>query len=171
MIGCDECEDLKGLARNTVLNCDVNHLGQKMGKGFIPKREMIPEVSIRVSDTGQRYDALLRISEALSACGEPEDLTSILSDHLRDSLEFFQFYILVYKENSTDAELAVVGSEKSLNSAYADERVPARLKQGNAVFKSDRWFLYPSRHRIGAWAPSACQAPQALFTVPKTFRS
>jgi hypothetical protein len=117
---------------------------------------MSPEISIRVSDTGQRYEALLRISEALSACREPEDLTSILSDHLREFLDFFQFYIIVYKENSAEVEWAVVGSEKSLVSAYADvpvqerpswrayatqqpfhiadwdadERVPVRLKQG-----------------------------------------
>ena len=120
---------------------------------------MSPEISIRTSDTGQRYKALLRISEALSACREPEDLTSILSDHLREFLDFFQFYIIVYKENSTEVEWAVVGSEKSLVSAYAnvpvqerpswrayatqepfhiadwdaDERVPARLKQGIAA--------------------------------------
>jgi GAF domain-containing protein len=130
-----------------------------MMKGFIPKREMSPEISIRTSDTGQRYEALLRISEALSACREPEDLTSILSDYLREFLDFFQFYILVYKENSSEVEWAVVGSEKSLISAYADvpvqerpswrayatqepfhiadwdadERVPARLKRGIAA--------------------------------------
>jgi hypothetical protein len=138
------------------VNCGVNHWGPKIRKGLIPKREMSPEISIRVSDTGQRYEALLRISEALSACREPEDLTSILSDHLREFLDFFQFYIIVYKENSAEVEWAVVGSEKSLVSAYADvpvqerpswrayatqqpfhiadwdadERVPVRLKQG-----------------------------------------
>src|ERR1700739_1899425 len=119
---------------------------------------MTPNVSIRVSDAEQRYEALLRISEALSACAEPEDLTRILSSHLHEFLDFFQFYIIVYKENSTEVEWAVVGSEKSLVSAYADvpvherpswrayatqepfhiadwdadERVPARLKQGIA---------------------------------------
>jgi formate hydrogenlyase transcriptional activator len=107
---------------------------------------------------GSRYEAVLRISEALSACGEPEELTRILSEQLRGFLEFFQFYIIVYKENSAEIEWAVVGSEKNLISAYADvpvedrpswrayatqepfhiadweadERVPARLKQGIA---------------------------------------
>ena len=120
---------------------------------------MSPKISIGASDTGQRYEALLRISEALSACREPEDLTRILSDHLREFLDFFQLYIIVYKENSAEVEWAVVGSEKSLVSAYhdvpvqerpswrayatqepfhiadwdADERVPARLKQGIAA--------------------------------------
>lgn len=107
---------------------------------------------------GSRYEAVLRISEALSACRETEDLTRILSEQLRGFLDFFQFYIIVYKENSTEIEWAVVGSERNLISAYADvpvegrpswrayasqepfhiadwdadERVPARLKQGIA---------------------------------------
>jgi formate hydrogenlyase transcriptional activator len=124
--------------------------------GVLPKHEISPGTSIRERAEGQRYEALLRISEALSACREPEDLTRILSQQLREFLDFFQFYIIVYKENSTEVEWAVVGSEKSLISAYADvpvqerpswrayatqepfhiadwdadERVPARLKQG-----------------------------------------
>jgi len=86
-------------------------------------------------------------------------MTRILSEQLGEFLDFFQFYILVYKENSTEVEWAVVGSERSLISAYADvpvqerpswrayatqepfhiadldadERVPARLKQGIAA--------------------------------------
>ncbi len=92
-------------------------------------------------------------------CREPEELTKTLSEQLREFLDFFQFYVIVYKENSTDVEWAVLGSEKSLISAYADvpieqrpswrayttqepfyiadwetdERVPARLKQGIAA--------------------------------------
>ena len=107
-------------------------------------------------DDGRRYEAVLRLSEALSLCSEPEDLTKILSEQLREFLAFLQFYIIVYKEKSSEIEWAVVGREKSLVAAYADvpveqrpswkayttqepfhirdwstdERVPARLKQG-----------------------------------------
>ena len=127
--------------------------------GFQPTHEADPGVSVQKRGEGQRYEALLRISEALSACQEPEDLTRILSEELREFLDFFQFYIIVYKENSAEIEWAVVGSEKSLISAYAevpvqerpswrayatqepfhiadwdaDERVPARFKQGIAA--------------------------------------
>jgi formate hydrogenlyase transcriptional activator len=102
---------------------------------------------------------VLCLSEALSQCREPEDLSKILSEQLREFLEFLQFYIIVYKENSTEVEWAVVGREKSLVAAYADvpvqqrpswqaytaqepfhihdwstdERVPARLKEGIAA--------------------------------------
>ena len=125
----------------------------------------------------------LRISEALSACQEPEDLTErILSEELREFLDFFQFYIIVYEENSAEIEWAVVGSEKSLISAYAevpvrerpswraaatqepfhiadwdaDERVPARFKQGIAAQGlqiGPLSALFRLRLRIGAWEP------------------
>jgi len=45
---------------------------------------------------------------------------------LREFLDFLQFYIIVYKENSTEVEWAVVGREKSLVSAYADVPVQQR---------------------------------------------
>jgi PAS domain S-box-containing protein len=108
---------------------------------------------------GRRYEALLRLSEALSQCREPEDLTAILSQELREFLAFLQFYIVVYRENSDEVEWAVVGREKSLIAGYAnvpvqerpswqayksqepfyirdwetDERVPAQLRKGIAA--------------------------------------
>ena len=108
---------------------------------------------------GRRYEAVLRLSEALSLCSESEELTKILSEQLRGFLDFLQFYIIVYKKSSSEVEWAVVGQEKSLMAAYADvpveqrpswqayitqepfhihdwssdERVPQRLKQGIAA--------------------------------------
>src|SRR5437016_5377433 len=122
------------------------------------KQEMSGDVRLPRSD-GRRYEAVLRLSEALSACREPEELTKILSEQLGEFLDFLQFYIVVYKENSTEVEWAVLGPEKSLVSVYsdvpveerpswwayatqepfhiadwnADERVPARLKQSLAA--------------------------------------
>jgi formate hydrogenlyase transcriptional activator len=112
-----------------------------------------------VPGNGRRYEAVVRLSEALSACREPEELTKLLSEQLREFLDFLDFYVVVYKENSTEVEWAVLGSEKRLVSVYsdvpvqerpswqayitqepfhianwdADERVPARLKQGLAA--------------------------------------
>ena len=129
-----------------------------MGK-VTPRQTVAADVSIWTRGEGRRYEAVLRISEALSACQEPEDLTKILSEQLCEFLDFFQFYIIVYKQNSTEVEWAVLGAEKSLISAYADvpvedrpswrayatqepfhianwdedERVPPRLKQGIAA--------------------------------------
>ena len=116
-------------------------------------------VGIARRSDGGRYEAVLRLSEALSSCREPEELTKILSEQMGEFLDFLQFYIIVYKENSTEVEWAVLGREKSLISVYAnvpvqqrpswhayltqtpfhisdwnaDERVPAGLKQGLAA--------------------------------------
>jgi PAS domain S-box-containing protein len=118
---------------------------------------------IQSRSDGRRYEAVLRLSEALSVCTEPEDLTKILSEQLDEFLDFLQFYIVVYKEKSSEVEWAVVGREKSLMAAYADvpveqrpswqayttqepfhihewstdARVPARLKQGIAALGLD----------------------------------
>ncbi|HEY4051977.1 MAG TPA: hypothetical protein VGM27_34405, partial [Acidobacteriaceae bacterium] len=56
------------------------------------------DVSVLPPSTGRRYEAVLRLSEALSRCQEPEDLTKILSEELHEFLEFLQFYIVVYKQ-------------------------------------------------------------------------
>jgi formate hydrogenlyase transcriptional activator len=87
---------------------------------------MSVHASIPQRTDGRRYEAVLRLSGALSLCQEPEDLTKILSEQLREFLDFLQFYIIVYKENSTEVEWAVVGREKSLVSAYADVPVQQR---------------------------------------------
>ena len=87
---------------------------------------MSVQASIPQRTDGRRYEAVLRLSEALSLCEEPEDLTKILSEQLREFLDFLQFYIVIYKENSTEVEWAVVGREKNLVSAYADVPVQQR---------------------------------------------
>jgi PAS domain S-box-containing protein len=89
-----------------------------------------------------RYEALLHLSEALSACPEPEDLTTILSEQFREFLDFLQFYIIVYKENSTDVEWAVVGREKDLAAAYAD--VPVELRPSWRSYTTQEPFYIPN---------------------------
>jgi PAS domain S-box-containing protein len=124
-----------------------------------PKHDMAGDAYILPRSDGRRYEAVLRLSEALSVCTEPEDLTKVLSEQLHEFLDFLQFYIIVYKEKSSEIEWAVVGREKNLMAAYADvpvqqrpswqayttqepfhihdwstdARVPARLRQGIAA--------------------------------------
>jgi PAS domain S-box-containing protein len=120
---------------------------------------MTRDVYIPLRTDERRYEAVVRLSEVLSACQDSEELTKVISDELHEFLAFLQFYIIVYKESSTEVDWAVVGREKSLAGAYADvpveqrpswqayttqeplhiqdwsadERVPARLKAGIAA--------------------------------------
>ncbi len=87
---------------------------------------------------GRRYEAVLRLSEALSTCREPEELTKILSRELGQFLDFFQFYIIVYKENSTDVEWAVLGPEKSQIATYT----------GVPVQERPSWRVYATQETV-----------------------
>jgi len=52
----------------------------------------------------KRYEAVVRISEALSACRQPEEFAKILADHLGEFLCFQHLDLVVFKENSSDIE-------------------------------------------------------------------
>jgi formate hydrogenlyase transcriptional activator len=52
----------------------------------------------------KRYEAVLRISEALSACRQPEEFAKILADQLGEFLCFQHLDVVVFKENSSDIE-------------------------------------------------------------------
>jgi len=57
-----------------------------------------PDVSAR------RYEAVVRISEALTACRQPEELAKTLADLLNEFLSFEYLDVLVHKEGSTEVE-------------------------------------------------------------------
>ncbi len=49
---------------------------------------MSTDVLTAAGNNAQRFEAALRISEALSACQEPEELARILAKHLSEFLTF-----------------------------------------------------------------------------------
>src|ERR1700756_5205899 len=55
------------------------------------------------SDT-RRYEAIVRISEAIAACREPEQLATTLADEIVKCLNFDHLYLVVLKENSKEIE-------------------------------------------------------------------
>ena len=55
------------------------------------------------------YVAFVRISEALAACRQPEELAKTLSDLLGEFLSFEHLDVLALKENSTEIEWHVWG--------------------------------------------------------------
>jgi formate hydrogenlyase transcriptional activator len=56
-----------------------------------------------------RYEAVVRISEAIAACREPEELARTLADEIGDFLHFDHLYLTVFKENSKEIEYLVWG--------------------------------------------------------------
>jgi hypothetical protein len=58
---------------------------------------------------GHRYEAVVRISEAIVACRDPEELARTLADEIGDFLHFGHLYLAVFKENSREIEYLVWG--------------------------------------------------------------
>src|SRR6266436_1204925 len=65
---------------------------------------MIPEPQLALGTDAERYAALFHISEALSACGEPEQLARVLGDQLRGLISFDHLDVLILKEKSSEIE-------------------------------------------------------------------
>jgi formate hydrogenlyase transcriptional activator len=63
-----------------------------------------PEPQLALGIDAQRFEALFRISEALSACREPGELSRVLAEQLREVIPFDHLDVLVFKENSKEIE-------------------------------------------------------------------
>jgi formate hydrogenlyase transcriptional activator len=67
------------------------------------------EVQITPDTGARRYQAVVRISEALVASRQPEELAKTLADLLGEFLSFDHLDVLIFKENSTEIEWHVWG--------------------------------------------------------------
>jgi formate hydrogenlyase transcriptional activator len=65
----------------------------------------------------QRYEALFRISEALSSCREPEELTQVLEAQLRELIGFDRLDLIIFKEDSKQIEWRMISE---LQSVFSD---------------------------------------------------
>jgi formate hydrogenlyase transcriptional activator len=72
---------------------------------------MSPEQQLALETDAQRYGALCRIAEALSACGEPEELARVLAAELRELIRFDHLDVLIFKEDSNEIEWHGWGTE------------------------------------------------------------
>src|SRR6202790_3544040 len=66
---------------------------------------------LAMATDAERYVAVFRIFEALSACGEPEELARILANQLRDLISFDHLDVLIFKEDSSEIEWQGWGTE------------------------------------------------------------
>ena len=72
---------------------------------------MISAPQLAMATDAERYVAVFRIFEALSACGEPEELARILANQLRDLISFDHLDVLIFKEDSSEIEWQGWGTE------------------------------------------------------------
>src|SRR5258708_30122181 len=72
---------------------------------------MSAELHLALGTDAERYAALFRISEALSVCGEPEQLARVLANQLRGLISFDHLDVLILKEDSSEVEWHGWGTE------------------------------------------------------------
>src|SRR5215470_11172575 len=83
----------------------------------------------------QRYEAALRISDALFACQQREELARILADQLGEILSFDDLDVVVFKENSKEIEWHVWGRSQLCVPEAPVEELPT-------------WHLYDSQEPL-----------------------
>jgi hypothetical protein len=98
-------------------------------------KAMSAEPRLSSGSAAKRYEALLRISEALPTCSEPEELARVLSDQLNGVIPFDHLVVLMLKENSDEVQWHALGKETS------------SLQQGR-VEESPIWQVYNSAEML-----------------------
>jgi formate hydrogenlyase transcriptional activator len=70
---------------------------------------MVTEPIVESQTDSYRYEAIVRISEAIAACREPKELATTLAGEIGRLLDFDHLYFVVVKENSQEIEYLVWG--------------------------------------------------------------
>src|ERR1700744_263081 len=100
-----------------------------------------------------RYEAVLRMTEALSTCREPEELATTLADEIGKFLHFDHLYILVLKENSTEIEYLVWGKGPMPMPDLLMEEVPSWATiDSQHVLHTPDWDAEDRFPRFKEWA-------------------
>src|SRR5271170_3054337 len=105
-IGIVAAELLEEIQQRKQLWVDATlRIGERMDRSRSQHRWPV----IERETSSHRYEAVVRISEAIAACREPEELASTLADEIGDFLHFDHLYFAVLKENSKEIEYLVWG--------------------------------------------------------------
>lgn len=111
---------------------------------------MSRELELALGIDAKRYEALFHISEAVSACTEPEDLARVLADQLRDLVSFDHLDALIFKENSNEIEWQGWGTE-----ALAFPDLPVEETSSWHVFRTQelerRQYIPAIKTVFGEW--------------------
>jgi formate hydrogenlyase transcriptional activator len=112
-----------------------------------------------LSDT-RRYEAVVRISEAIAACREPEELATTLADEIGKFLNFDHLYFVVLKENTKEIEYLLWGKspialpdlpmEELPTWAAINSRNPQHTPDWDAEERFPRFKEYAKKIRLGS---------------------
>jgi formate hydrogenlyase transcriptional activator len=108
----------------------------------------------------RRYEAVVRISEAIAACREPEELATTLADEIGKFLNFDHLYFVVLKENTKEIEYLLWGKspiplpdlpmEELPTWAAINSRNPQHTPDWDAEERFPRFKEYAKKLRLGS---------------------
>src|SRR3989449_8548719 len=113
------------------------------------------------SQTGSyRYEAIVRISETIAACREPEEMATTLASEIGKFLHFDHLYFVVLKENSTEIESLLGGKspipipdlpmQELPTWAAINSRDPQHTPDWDAEERFPRFREYAKKIRLGS---------------------
>src|SRR5438105_3441500 len=113
------------------------------------------------SQTGSyRYEAIVRISETIAACREPEEMATTLASEIGKFLHFDHLYFVVLKENSTEIEYLLWGKspipmpdlpmQELPTWAAINSRDPQHTPDWDAEERFPRFREYAKKIRLGS---------------------
>jgi formate hydrogenlyase transcriptional activator len=108
---------------------------------------------IELETSSHRYEAVMRISEAIAACREPEELASTLADEVGKLLHFEHLYLAVLKENSGEIECLLWGKGPLPVPDLPAEQLPAweAVRSGQPQHTAD-WDTEQRFPQFKEWA-------------------
>jgi formate hydrogenlyase transcriptional activator len=118
----------------------------------------------------QRYEAALRICEAIAASREPEELATALADALGEFMQFDRLYLAVLEENSREIESFVWGKgPMDLPASLPLEELPPweAFDSQDPVYIPD-WNTEQRFPKIKAWATTTGFKLGSTIDVPLT---
>jgi len=122
-----------------------------------------------VGTSPQHYEAALRISEAIAACREPEELARTLADGLGEFLHFDYLYLMIFKENSRDLESMVWGKGPLPVADLPVEELPTwEVIDSQHPLHIPDWTTEPRFPRVKAWMMQAGVKLASSVAVPLT---
>src|SRR6185436_593304 len=123
-------------------------------------KAMSAEPRLSSGSAAERYEALLRISEALPSCSESEELARVLADQLHGVIPFDHLIVLVLNENSDEVQWHAWARETS---SLQHERLE----------ESPLWQVYnsPEMLVIADWTSDERYQRQTSEAVERTIGS
>jgi len=115
-----------------------------------------------------RYEAVVRISEALSACRDPEELARSLSNQLSAFIPFEHLDLTIFKENSREIESVVWGKGPIRLPDMLLEELPAWHVYTHEVLYIPDWSRDERFPRLKQFAAESGLRIGSVLRVPLT---